>query len=157
MIPRIYETLPKELNECAKCHFVLPLAEFGKSKTKKNGLDSRCRIRKRPTKEQRAQRNPELAKVSNKRWRQKNAKSYVRLKKYGLSKDDYQAILLKQNSKCAICGIPQAELLYDLAIDHCHITETIRGLLCKKCNLGIGNFGDNIAILKNAIKYLGKA
>jgi hypothetical protein len=41
-----------------------------------------------------------------------------------------------------------------LAVDHCHAGGHIRGLLCRQCNVGLGNFQDNIQYLKNAIKYL---
>jgi hypothetical protein len=42
----------------------------------------------------------------------------------------------------------------DLAVDHCHTTGKIRGLLCSKCNPALGAFNDNIEILNSAIKYL---
>lgn len=73
---------------------------------------------------------------------------------YGITLSDYVEILKKQNHVCAICGgIDENKRL---AIDHCHVTEEIRGLLCSKCNLGLGLFRDNIRNLKNAIEYLKK-
>jgi hypothetical protein len=41
-----------------------------------------------------------------------------------------------------------------LSVDHCHNTGKIRGILCTKCNTGLGSFKDNIELLMNAIKYL---
>lgn len=71
-------------------------------------------------------------------------------KVYKLSMENYQTLLDKQNAECAICGRCD-EMLH---IDHCHNSNTIRGLLCSNCNLGLGNFRDNTKFLENAIKYL---
>ena len=62
-----------------------------------------------------------------------------------------------QNGKCLICGVTESCLGHRLAVDHCHTTGKIRGLLCKSCNTAIGNFKDNIDNLKNAIIYLEKS
>ena len=79
---------------------------------------------------------------------------------YGITFDEYEELLSKQNKKCAICGIdnngkyrnkPRA-----FAVDHCHTTGKIRGLLCSDCNTGIGLLKDNINFLQSAIKYLNK-
>lgn len=173
MIPRIHENLPKELNECVKCHFVLPLSEFGECIAKKNGLQSWCRkcISALPITDARRAKiraryklNPELTLKRIKRWQKKNPENYGpkherkrTIARHGIDEADYEKLLQNQNYKCAICGIPQLELTYPLHIDHCHITGKVRGLLCRKCNYGVGYFGDNIAILENAIKYLGMA
>lgn len=72
---------------------------------------------------------------------------------YNLSVDDYNKILNEQNYKCLICkDIPK----YKLHVDHCHVSNKIRGLLCAKCNTALGKFNDNIETLKEAIKYLEK-
>ena len=79
---------------------------------------------------------------------------------YGITLDEYEKLLSKQDKKCAICGIdsngkyrnkPRA-----FAVDHCHTTGKIRGLLCSDCNTGIGLLKDNINFLQSAIKYLNK-
>ena len=73
-------------------------------------------------------------------------------KKYGLEKEDYESIFNKQNSSCAICK----SLLNDknTHVDHCHSTKKVRGLLCSKCNQGIGLFNEDVENLKNAVDYL---
>lgn len=57
-----------------------------------------------------------------------------------------------QGGRCAICGADLAT--GRMAIDHCHRTGYIRGLLCRDCNLGLGLFRDNMHNLKRAAKYL---
>ena len=61
-----------------------------------------------------------------------------------------------QNNSCSICKKHKDEFTYHLVVDHCHTTGKIRGLLCKKCNLGIGHLNDDITILENSIEYLKK-
>jgi len=74
--------------------------------------------------------------------------------------DDYEAVLDEQGGGCAICGSKPGEVgtggatKGTLAVDHCHETDTFRGLLCTNCNLGLGSFKDNLVLLANAIAYL---
>jgi hypothetical protein len=81
-------------------------------------------------------------------------------KKRGLSVDGYLAMLKRQNSVCAICKQQETAphglsgKTKDMAIDHCHETGKIRGLLCSSCNRGLGLFGDNVGTLRRAIEYL---
>lgn len=77
-----------------------------------------------------------------------------RLKKYGLSMDDYNLIHEQQKGKCYICQGDSKRK--HLSVDHCHKTNKVRGLLCESCNVGLGMFNDNVAFLKNAIEYLEK-
>ena len=74
--------------------------------------------------------------------------------------EDYQAMHDKQKGLCAICNNPSKGLsnngkdIKSLAVDHCHNTQKVRGLLCQDCNTGIGYFKDNIKLLQSAIDYL---
>jgi hypothetical protein len=76
---------------------------------------------------------------------------FSRKKIYGLSSDDYAALLAEQNGVCAICGKTPKSILY---VDHNHATGSVRGLLCQDCNIGLGRFKDDIVLLEAAIKYL---
>ena len=58
----------------------------------------------------------------------------------------------KQNGLCAICKQPELGRL--LSVDHCHSTGQVRALLCLKCNVGLGNFGDDQNLLLQAAEYL---
>jgi hypothetical protein len=74
---------------------------------------------------------------------------------FGISIKDYDKMFDNQKGLCAICLRKEpASHVRTLAVDHCHITGRIRGLLCTPCNQGIGHLKDNIEILEKAIKYL---
>lgn len=74
-------------------------------------------------------------------------------KKYGITLKDYKVMVENQNNLCKICNQlePGKKLL---GVDHCHKTKKIRGLLCSKCNIGLGFFKDNVENLKRAVEYL---
>ncbi len=69
-------------------------------------------------------------------------------------------MLKKQDGKCAICKKVETSVnkktnkFKDLSVDHCHKTGKIRGLLCSRCNSGLGFFKDDLEIIKNAGLYL---
>lgn len=69
-----------------------------------------------------------------------------------MSLEDYAQIFTQQNGLCKICKTNTKQR--QLAVDHCHKTGKIRGLLCAKCNVAIGMFEDNIEFLTEAISYL---
>ncbi len=73
--------------------------------------------------------------------------------KYGIEPSDYHEMLTEQGGKCAICKKPPTAKKR-LVIDHCHITERVRGLLCCQCNFALGNMLDNVNSFKEAIVYL---
>lgn len=81
------------------------------------------------------------------------------LKLYGMSEDDYQKMLRDQRGRCAICKLESTSLsrwgtVKALAVDHDHGTKRVRGLLCDKCNRGLGYFNDNVDLLRSATEYL---
>lgn len=73
---------------------------------------------------------------------------------YGLPREEYFEMLRASQNKCYICGIELNEEL--LCVDHNHDTDEVRGLLCRDCNFGLGNFKENIKSLYKAIEYLLK-
>jgi len=75
---------------------------------------------------------------------------------YGLPREDYTALLERQGGRCAICR-ERATGQLALAADHDHATGAIRGLLCSRCNNGLGSFRDDAALLETAVDYLGAA
>ena len=77
--------------------------------------------------------------------------------KFGISLGEYQAMHAAQNGKCKLCGRDERTRQRRLAVDHCHATLKIRGLLCHHCNTGLGNFMDDVELLRLAIAYLETA
>jgi len=79
---------------------------------------------------------------------------------WGLVPEDYYRMLKEQNDKCLICGIDEDTYKKTsvhqqrFVIDHCHLTDTLRGLLCSKCNQGIGLLNDSSEVTRKASIYL---
>ena len=74
---------------------------------------------------------------------------------HGIPLETFQMFLEKQQGVCAICSNQgTTERFKHLSVDHNHVTGEIRGLLCHKCNMGIGQFQDNPELLQKAIAYL---
>lgn len=83
---------------------------------------------------------------NGKRYRYKRIKELE--KKYGLTIEQYEDMVEAQEGRCGICnGKPKV-----LHVDHCHSTGEVRGLLCFKCNAGIGLLGEEN--IDSALKYL---
>lgn len=83
-------------------------------------------------------------------------------RKYGISVDEYDQLLVEQNGVCAICRSKESHVyksgkLKDLSVDHCHSTGKVRGLLCVKCNRALGYLDDSIERINRAITYLEKS
>jgi hypothetical protein len=81
-------------------------------------------------------------------------------KHYGIGLDEYNKILIKQNNVCVICRSPETMIdsrngkTRALAVDHNHKTSKVRGLLCRRCNNGIGIFNEDLKLLESVKVYL---
>lgn len=81
------------------------------------------------------------------------------LAKYKITEADYDGMLREQNYVCAICKQPEkikdhnTKKLKLLAVDHCHDTNKVRGLLCTNCNIGIGNLKHDPILIRAAALY----
>lgn len=75
--------------------------------------------------------------------------------KYGITPEQYDEMLVAQGGCCALCGSSDPQAVFDrFHIDHSHETGRVRGLLCAKCNLGLGSLGDTVESLQRAIDYI---
>ncbi len=151
------------MKTCTKCKELKPRSEFYFSDGKRINLKSRCKKCHVARSVQRHRENPDRT-IWEKTWAQKNKEKMrgYRLKcRYGISVEEYDLLLEKQNGVCAICQKPEAVVdpryltPRKLAVDHCHKSGKIRGLLCYACNTSIGKFGDDIETIKNILTYLG--
>lgn len=108
------------------------------------------------------ERHPERATASAKKWRDANKeynsvrqRQYQIKLKYGMTLEDYEVMFAEQGGVCKICGTDNPHNRWRVfAVDHCHDTGKIRGLLCNKCNRGMGLLDDNPDRLLAAANYL---
>lgn len=82
------------------------------------------------------------------------------LRQYGITVEDYRGMVARQEGRCAICGeLPKGDghgASSRLHVDHDHRAHRNRGLLCGRCNQGIGYFNEDPALFQAAVDYLGK-
>lgn len=133
---------------CIKCGECQPLDQFWKDTQKKDGLRSYCKNCERDrytSKEYYAQRkHPKYQKIKHKH----------KMKKYGITEEQFENMEKAQNLCCAICGKPENRENRKLSVDHSHGTGKVRGLLCSNCNRGLGYFKDNSTLLIAAAAYV---
>lgn len=136
---------PFKSERCTKCQKRKSVASFCKARGNKSGLSSWCRRCLTACTLAARRRNPGLVRAELLR------------RKYGLTPERYLETLQHQDGVCAICRKPDgspSSAAVPLAVDHCHRTSAVRGLLCRKCNTVLGMVDDNPEILERAIAYL---
>ena len=140
----------KELN-CNKCKITKSFDNFYKNAIPSDAICKECdRQRKKEYR-----KRPE---VREREYTYEMKKHYE--KRYGITFDQYNELLIKQNNVCAICKTKNKTIdkrtkrPKRLNVDHCHSTKKVRGLLCTKCNTGIGFFNDNILLLESCLRYI---
>jgi hypothetical protein len=79
-------------------------------------------------------------------------------RRYGISVEEYRRIQSEANGLCAICGRPETRKFKGttkrLAVDHCHTTGRVRGMLCHSCNTLLAMAGDQPEVLRRGVEYL---
>ena len=143
------------MRKCSVCKKEKELSQFHKNKRFPLGHAYVCSLCFNNTRLTRWKRNPERRHQNylNNIPRQKNSDL---LRWYGITKQQYDDLLAKQDSLCAICGKHASESHKGLHVDHCHETKKVRGLLCNSCNLAIGLLKHNRTVISKAIEYLGQ-
>lgn len=137
-LPSYNDNLKRDDNgrkRCASCREWFELGSFHVDSHRPDGLNSRC-----------------TACVQNANL----------IKRYGVDRDRYDSLMMDQGGGCAICGAAESSDGSMLAVDHDHsccpgdVTcgRCVRGLLCRSCNQGLGNFSDNTDRLYSAVNYL---
>lgn len=136
---------------CTSCGEIKNIDLFSEDKRYKSGYRSQCRqCRATTPSAQRARRSNHLKRI------------------YGITHERWEELYDSQGGVCAICKLPETRITRPnaktvalgskprLSVDHDHTTGEVRGLLCYKCNIGIGHLQDNITLLEEAIRYLKK-
>ncbi len=83
-------------------------------------------------------------------------RAQTRKKRTGVSPEQFEETLASQQGLCAICSSELRPGVGGQAADHCHETGHFRGILCNKCNRGLGLFKDSSELLRKAADYLDK-
>lgn len=124
------------------------IAERNRRRRERYATDPEYREKVKSQSRLRNQRNP-------------RAKKNGRLKaEFGITIEQYNAMLERQGGVCAICGEPMKKIgekgkrNHSMYVDHDHKTGKVRGLLCNQCNFGLGQFRDDPILLAKAIEYL---
>ena len=165
---------PKTEKVCPRCHLDKPVAEYGLRK-ESGRRESYCKPCERILRSERAQRNREhdaarardyrlkhkerlAARGSNYRLKNKESiaaqkRGYMLRWKYGINLEAYEEMLKQQGGVCLGCKGPCVSGKR-LAVDHCHDSGKVRGLLCVVCNRAVGALKDNPATLRRLAEYL---
>ncbi len=155
----------RKTKTCKKCNKHKKLKEFGKDKSRKDGYYPYCKTcTKRINYDNYTKRmgTEETARYNHERHiRDKDTQFWKDIKRqFNLDKEEYLRLIELQNYVCAICKQPSKHIdkrtgfPRRLAVDHCHTTNKVRGLLCNLCNTGLGMFADNENNMLVAIEYL---
>ena len=169
------------MRKCPKCETEKDDFEFGKNKNHRHGLDTYCKACRYAGNKAYRLANAEKVSTYRKAYYQEHleeeksrlkeyAKGHrrkttapearkrreVRLRKaYDLAPECYAEMLEQQGGVCALCGKTNKDG-HALAVDHNHTTGNLRDLLCRKCNMGLGLFNEDIEVLTKTIEYLKK-
>ena len=143
---------------CIRCNQSKPATDFNYKGKEKIDLRAYCKECGRIYGRLRKRANPEIRRLERIRYNKANPDRIVRRRrrwawKYkGLNPDEIERIMSNHNGLCDLCGNPFDK--QSLVVDHCHNTKKFRGILCNRCNLGIGQFSDSQALLLKAVDYL---
>jgi hypothetical protein len=145
---------------CTKCNQELPLTEFYRAKTNKNGsicYQGRCKSCMNKDNLTRYKNlTPEEKKEKQKRNVSRMGRDYFKgknlLRNYGLSLDEFKIMYEKQNGSCFLCETPIEGR--QIKVDHNHKTGKVRKLLCHKCNTSLGLLDENPKLFYKCAEYL---
>lgn len=135
---------------CSVCQTAMPMSAFSFQHGKPRSQCKRCRAKyefnRRRTAGYKA-RHPDRAAAYDRARK-------LRIK-FGMTPEEFDAMLSSQGNACALCRSRDPNWSYGVfVVDHCHQTGRVRGILCHRCNAGLGALGDTPAALRRALKYV---
>jgi hypothetical protein len=133
---------------CSKCGLLKPIEEFH-FRGKNGDRRTDCKVCMETARRRRRKLHPESCRGLYER----QGRSSMLKAKFGLTVADYEEMLAGQNGACKICGKTTRKRL---AVDHDHETGEVRGLLCHRCNMGLGLFDDNPLLLLRASRHVAE-
>jgi hypothetical protein len=134
------------VKKCYSCRLEQLESNYYKSSEKKDGLQNECKACNTSRKKSWHQTDSGKASSANTKLK----------RRYGITLSEYESMVLEVGSKCEICGDTKSYLNHKLCIDHDHNTGNIRGVLCKACNLAVGNLKDSPELALKTFEYLNK-
>ena len=143
-----------ESKQCPTCQKTLPFAEFCSNKQRWDNLSYDCRTctsHRSKGNHQRLKQDP----LKYNEYLEKERNRHLK-RNFGITSKDYDQMLTSQSGGCAICGTTTCASGKSLAVDHCHRTGKVRGLLCRDCNQTLGKFNDDRNRFLKAIEYLDR-
>ncbi len=155
-----------DTQKCNTCGETKSREEYTQHKLTKSGLTNKCKDCTRQYRKQKYWENAEKNRKASNKWLEANRveankrRRWARLEKlYGLTETKYNELLASQNYGCAICENLSPGVTKDghediFKVDHNHTTGKVRGLLCNKCNIGIGQMEDDPDRVLRAAFYL---
>lgn len=130
------------MKTCFKCKTEKAHNQFSINKIRVDGLQTWCKLCQNTKQRETHIKNPERIKEAKLRYL------------YKISLSDYNNLLTLQNGLCAICKEHPSDRSLD--VDHNHKTKKVRGLLCRYCNLAVGNLRESKELAQSLISYLDK-
>lgn len=148
--------------QCNTCGSVKPSTEFYKNPKLRRGHNAMCKCCWDEKSRLYRRNNWPKCYQTRLKYKARNREKVAALARksslkvrYGITPEQYGCLLSKQNGLCAICGKPERlSKGRNLCVDHCHKTGVIRGLLCDRCNVGIGAFGDDPELILKAAQFI---
>lgn len=140
------------MKKCSECLEDLSETHFHKNKDSPDGLHSKCKV----CKNKKARNYYENCKEGLETPRKvgRNYRDYHLKKTYGISLQQYNELLEKQQHSCAVCGKHADKEKKSLAVDHNHKTGEIRGLLCSHCNYRVVGRWTDGTLLRKVVDYI---
>lgn len=141
-----------EWRTCPKCSETKPSGHFNKHKRQ-------CKECRAAVQRDYVERNRDVVNERSRSWQERTGHSRRRhlSELYGISPEQYDSLLASQGNLCGICRGETIGRDGRLgAVDHSHVTNEIRGVLCTRCNVGIAQFRDNPDFLRAALAYLAR-
>jgi hypothetical protein len=122
---------------CPRCENTFPLERFAINRTNSRGVGTYCLPCHNEVVRENVQKN------------HGSTRNFHLKRRYDLTSEQVAEMVAEQDGMCAICDRKPAE-----HVDHDHATGDVRGILCFTCNVGLGNFGDDAALMREAADYL---